>query len=58
MNSNSYMLGGLINECGASPFYAGTAHDTPEAIKAERINYGISIADILITTGGAVSRKL
>ena len=52
MNSNSYMLGGLINECGALPFIAGAASDTPRAI-AEKINYGISNADILITTGGA-----
>ncbi len=52
MNSNSYMLGGLITECGALPFYAGAAADTPEAISG-LISHGILKADIVITTGGA-----
>ena len=52
MNSNLYLLSGLLKDAGAAPRPLGIAKDTPEAI-AEKISMGLKVADIVITTGGA-----
>lgn len=52
MNSNLYLLVGLLRDAGAAPRPLGIAKDTPEAI-AEKISTGLKAADIVITTGGA-----
>ncbi|HOD39688.1 MAG: Molybdopterin molybdenumtransferase [bacterium ADurb.Bin243] len=52
MNSNLFLLYGLLNKTGVNCELCGIARDTPEEIAA-RISEGLSKADIVITTGGA-----
>ncbi|HOT76381.1 MAG TPA: molybdopterin molybdotransferase MoeA [Candidatus Wallbacteria bacterium] len=52
MNSNLFLLYGLLNKTGVKCELGGIARDTPEEIAA-RISEGLLKADIVITTGGA-----
>lgn len=52
MNSNLFLLYGLLVKSGLKPELCGIAIDTPEDI-AKKISCGLDKADIVITTGGA-----
>ena len=52
MNSNLFLLYGLLVKSGLKPELCGIAIDTPEDI-AQKISLGLDRADIVITTGGA-----
>jgi molybdopterin molybdotransferase len=51
MDSNRYMLAGLIKELGAEPESLGIAQDNEEELTA-KIAKGLTRADVVITTGG------
>lgn len=52
MNSNLFLLYGLLVKAGVKAELCGIAKDTPEEI-AVKIAEGMAVADIVITTGGA-----
>jgi molybdopterin molybdotransferase len=51
INSNRYMISGLVIELGAQPFDLGIARDNQDEIAA-KITEGLKKADAVITTGG------
>jgi molybdopterin molybdotransferase len=50
VNSNSYSLASLVDECGGLPLQLGIAKDRQEELTA-KIKQGL-VADILVTSGG------
>lgn len=50
-NSNAYSIAAQVIEAGGDPVIIGIARDTAQDI-AEKINAGVSSADVLITSGG------
>jgi molybdopterin molybdotransferase len=51
INSNQYMISGLVTELGAQPLNLGIARDRQDEIAA-KITEGLTKADAVITTGG------
>lgn len=51
VNSNRFLIAGLIGELGAEPVYMGIVKDTEDAIES-RIRRALDKADVVITTGG------
>jgi molybdopterin molybdotransferase len=51
INSNQYMISGLVTELGAQPLNLGIARDRQDEISA-KITEGLTEADAVITTGG------
>jgi len=50
-NTNAYTLYSLVREAGGEPVYLGTLKDSKEET-LKRLEEGIEICDVLITTGG------
>jgi molybdopterin molybdotransferase len=50
-DSNSYALCGWVKQAGGEPVDLGIADDTKEALH-EKIDYGLSECDVVITVGG------
>jgi len=51
INSNRYMISGLVTELGAQPLNLGIAGDNQDEI-ATKITEGLTKADVVVTTGG------
>lgn len=51
INSNRYIISGLVTELGAQPINLGIARDNQDEIGA-KISEGLVKADVVITTGG------
>ncbi len=51
-DSNSFMLAALLRDCGCEPVELGIADDVREDL-LEKMDYGLSEADALVTVGGA-----
>jgi len=51
INSNRYIISGLVSELGAQPINLGIARDNEDEIAA-KISEGLTKADAVVTTGG------
>jgi molybdopterin molybdotransferase len=51
VNSNRFLIAGLVGELGAEPVYMGIVKDAEDAIES-RIRQALDKADVVITTGG------
>ncbi len=51
VNSNRFLIAGLVGELGAEPVYMGIVKDNEDAIES-RIRQALDKADVVITTGG------
>jgi len=51
IDSNRYIISGLVAELGAQPLNLGIARDNQDEIRA-KISEGLAKADVVITTGG------
>jgi len=51
IDSNKYVISGLVTELGAQPFNLGIARDNQDEIGA-KISEGLAKADVVVTTGG------
>jgi len=54
-DANSYALCALVKRAGCEPVDLGIADDTREALH-EKIDYGLSECDAVITVGGGFRR--